>query len=93
METQTTATAKPSKEYNGHIDKGHWNVALWIGNEEHTYRFAMAAIRDAKQNPSRIHWLTRATRHFLAIYEGSRTPDGFKYTFGRVKEALRDLDD
>lgn len=89
MQTQTTTIAK---EYNGHKDKGYWNIALWIGNDESTYRFAVACIRNAKQTPSRVHWLTRAARHFCGLYGGERTPDGFKYTVARVKAALSDLD-
>lgn len=82
-----------SKEYNGHKDKGHWNIALWIGNEEPIYRFAMACIHQAKnERTSQYGWQSRAAHKFCAIYGGERTPDGFIYTRARVKAALADLD-
>lgn len=77
-------------EYNGHPSKGHWNVALWIGNEDPLYRFAMECIRGGKaKNPAK--WLQIATHRFMEVYEGERTPDGFKYTKPRVRAALKDL--
>lgn len=83
-------TASTSKEYNGHKTKGHWNVSLWIGNDEHLYRFALDCIRGAKRDyPKR--WLTVATIRFCAV-NGGKTPDGFGYTRERVRAALADLD-
>jgi hypothetical protein len=79
-----------SKEYNGHPSKGHWNVALWIGNDEPIYRFAMDCIAGAKaKNAAR--WVAIAAHRFLAVYGEEKTPDGFKYTTARVRAALRDL--
>jgi hypothetical protein len=78
------------KEYNGHPSKGHWNVALWIGNDEPTYRFAMDCVTGAKaRNTAR--WVAIAAHRFLAVYGEEKTPDGFKYTTARVRAALRDL--
>ena len=33
----TTAT----EEYNGHPSYDHWNVALWVGNDESLYNIAL----------------------------------------------------
>ena len=87
MQTQTATT-----EYNGHKSKGHWNVSLWIGNDEHLYRFAMECIKNAKRdvNPGNS-WLRLAAARFCD-YNPGRTPDGFKYTRERVRAALSDLD-
>lgn len=77
-------------EYNGHATKGHWNVSLWIGNEEPLYRFAMACIQGGKaKNPAK--WLTISAHRFLAVYGGEKTPDGFQYTTARVRAALKDF--
>ena len=77
-------------EYNGHLSKGHWNVALYMANEYPIYRFAMGCIQGGKaKNPA--NWLQIATYRFMAGYEGERTPDGFKYTKPRVRAALQDL--
>ena len=29
-------------EYNGHPSYEHWNVALWVGNDEYLYKTATA---------------------------------------------------
>jgi hypothetical protein len=80
-------------EYNGHPSKGHWNIALWIGNDEPIYRFAMDCIRDAKrERTSEYGWQSRAAHKFMHAFQGDKTPDGFNYTLSRVKAALADLD-
>lgn len=81
-----------SAEYNGHATKGHWNVALWIGNDEPTYRFAMECIEGAKaKNPGATKWPKIATHRFLEVYSGCKTPDGFMFTAPRVRAALQGL--
>lgn len=77
-------------EYNGHPSKGHWNVALYISNDELSYRFALDCINGGKaKNPAK--WLQIATYRFMEIMGDARTPDGFKYTKPRVRAALKDL--
>lgn len=77
-------------EYEGHKTKGHWNVALYIANEEPMYRFAMECIAFGRGWPN--DWLIIATKKFCRVYGGTKTPDGFKYTRERVKAALEDLE-
>lgn len=74
-------------KYNGHRSWNAWNVALWIGNDESLYRAAMECKRRAKN-------LTGATRLFLreVVSEGDRTPDGGKYNWTCVREALAGLE-
>jgi hypothetical protein len=80
-----------SKQYNGHKDLGHWNVSLWICNDEPLYRFAIDCIRGAKRDqPNR--WLTVATIRFCESMGNGRTPDGFNYTRQRVRAALEGLE-
>ncbi len=63
-------------EYQGHKTKGHWNVCLYISNEEPLYRFALECIRGAKKDkPAR--WLTVATMRFCEAMGGTKTADGF----------------
>src|SRR5262252_1956463 len=33
--------------YNGHKNWNHWNVSLWISNDEGLYRLALQFIREA----------------------------------------------
>jgi len=68
------------QEYNGHPSKGHWNVALWINNDECTYSVAMTALKE-RGRKSAARWLIM---HMLP----ARTPDGYQYTYARVYAAL-----
>ena len=75
------------KTYNGHRSWNAWNVALWMGNDEPLYRFAMDCIERArKTNPKRL--AARASRYFMGGMAESKTPDGAKYTYLAVKLAL-----
>ena len=76
--------------YNGHKDRGHWNISLWIGNDEPLYRLALDCIVNAKRDHAK-RWLTVATIRFCEIMGDSKTPDGFKYTRPRVRAALQGL--
>lgn len=67
-------------QYNGHRSWNAWNVALWIGNDEPLYRFAVECVRG--------HTLDEATRRFMAELGGQRTPDGAIYNKTCVREAL-----
>ena len=73
-------------KYNGHRSWNAWNVALWIGNDEPLYRFAIDCIESTKT-------LNAATRKFMRYFEGERTPDGAKYNPTCVREALSGLTD
>lgn len=72
---------KLAKEYNGHKSRGHWNVSLWINNDEHLYRtclnyFACGFTR------------REVARGIVELWKNQRTPDGYEYTFDRVFHAL-----
>jgi hypothetical protein len=73
-----------SKPYNGHRSWNAWNVALWIGNDEPLYRFAMDCL-------SRSRNVGGATRLFMRDMGGERTPDGGVYNATCVREALAGL--
>lgn len=77
--------------YNGHKDRGHWNVSLWIGSDEYLYRFAMDCIASAKRDVKPRHsWARLAAIRFCTSNPG-KTPDGFNYTRERVRAALEGL--
>lgn len=46
--TQETVTAKEST-YNGHTNYETWCVALWLGNDEGTYRTVRAMAAEARE--------------------------------------------
>lgn len=68
------------QEYAGHASKGHWNVDVWINNDEYTYRVAMAALKERGRK--------EAARWLITNVLPARTPDGYQYTYARVYAAL-----
>ena len=52
--------------FNGHPSWEHWNVALWVGNDEGLYNMAR---EDSK-----------ASFIYFAMYCLVETPDGARYT-------------
>lgn len=70
-------------KYQGHKNWNHWNVALWISNDEGLYRLALSCIRRARTRDD-------AARMMLDELP-SHTPDGAPYSFSSVRAALVDL--
>ncbi len=56
------------EEYQGHPSHAHWNVALWVANDEPLYRLAMAL--DTAESFARA----------MAELCQENTPDGVRYT-------------
>lgn len=69
-----------SKTYNGHRNWNHWNVSLWINNDEGLYNLARESIRRTRNREE-------AARRMLEDLPG-KTPDGAPYTVSSVKAAL-----
>lgn len=69
--------------YNGHKNWNHWNVILWISNDESLYN---AAKRCVRVSPNK----DEAARNLMA-YLPPKTPDGAPYSFTAVRAALRDF--
>lgn len=70
------------KKYNGYRSWAAWNVALWLHNDEGLYRTMCDAV---KRNKS----LESAARELARTFEGEKTPDGARYTFTSIREALK----
>ena len=73
-----------SKTYNGHKNKTHWNVSLWINNDESLYRLAKEFIDD---NANRED-AARQMMLFLEQTGQDKTPDGFKYSTTAIRAAM-----
>ena len=82
--------------YNGHKNWNHWNVSLWINNDEGLYRLALNCI---KQFPGDR---MQAAREFMGILQCSpipgrmlndtpTTPDGAPYTVTSIRAAMRGM--
>lgn len=67
--------------YNGHKNWNHWNVSLWLFNDEGLYRMARCRLRTSDT-------LDTIARSILADLP-RETPDGAPYTFASVRAALR----
>ncbi len=78
------------KEYNGHRSWNAWNVALWIGNDESLYRFAMECLNSPRVNRNK-RGFAFATRLFMKTMGGERTPDGAVYNALSVRLTLEGL--
>jgi hypothetical protein len=70
-------------KFNGHKNWNHWNVSLWLNNDEGLYRLAKSCIRRTSTKPE-------AARVLLPLL-GAKTPDGAPYSFSSVLAALRGI--
>lgn len=73
--------------YQGHRNRNHWNVALWIGNDEALYRVALDYIRQYRTKD-------RAARAMLEALQASgvtHTPDGARYTITAIRAAMVEM--
>lgn len=71
-----------AKTYNGHKNWNHWNVSLWLNNDEGLYRRAVELARRSNRD--------RAVEQLLSELPGE-TPDGAPYNKTNVRAALRDI--
>lgn len=77
-------------KYNGHKNWNHWNVALWLNNDEELFRAMQSWIVAAGGNKE------RAARAFLyALKSGGdygpamdKTPDGAPFSISAIKAAM-----
>lgn len=73
--------------YNGHESWEHWNVALWIYNDEGLYRLAQECIR---QDSSLSGAAQALCESLVRSGYGASTPDGAIYTPSTVKAAIQE---
>lgn len=83
-------------KYNGHKNWNHWNVSLWINNDESLYRAAMKCVQRWPGNKM------QAARELMGILECSpipgrvlthtpTTPDGAPYSVSAIRAAMRGM--
>jgi hypothetical protein len=71
------------KAYQGHKNRNHWSVNLWLYGDEGLYREAMrlcSKYNRAEAAEKMLEWL-----HGNDIYE---TPDGAKYSVSSIRAAM-----
>ena len=74
-----------NKSYNGHKNWNHWNVSLWINNDEYLYGAAKNCVRRYKGSRD------SAVRHMLGWLkdqEITHTPDGAPYSLSSIRSAM-----
>ena len=74
--------------YNGHKNKNHWNVSLWLNNDERLYRGMLSHIRAAKNKDT----AARAFFYTLKSHKEEHTPDGAPYSVASIRAAMIGLE-
>lgn len=74
-------------KFNGHKNWNHWNVSLWINNDEGLYSLARDCVKRS---------LTKADAAFLFIQSvrdcgAVLTPDGAPYSVSSVRAAMVEM--
>lgn len=80
-----------NKPYNGFKNWNHWNVSLWINNDEGLYRLAQECIEDANRSEFRKVGESKrelAAKMFLVRVDDTKTPDGAPYSVTTIKAAM-----
>lgn len=74
--------------YNGYKNWNHWNVSLWINNDEWLYRMALNFITRYPKDRD------RAAAQMLVRLQDEKilqTPDGAAYTKTTIRAAMRGM--
>ena len=73
--------------YNGWKNWAHWNVALWILNDEGLYGLALDVVRNHKTQDAAARAML-AELHDMGV---TKTPDGARYSVSALRAALSSL--
>ncbi len=76
-----------SKPFNGHKNWNHWNVSLWINNDEGLYRMAQELVRDSENRQVAAQSMLAALQD-MDMY---KTPDGAPYSVTTIRAAMREM--
>lgn len=78
-----------NQPYNGHKNWTHWNVALWLGNDEGLYNQAMEYKN--KSTPKGKLYTPRRAAYALSRMLPSKTPDGARFSIVALTAAIEGL--
>ena len=70
-------------KFNGHKNWNHWNVSLWINNDEGLYRMALDMCRRYKRDEA-----ARRMLETLSDCGVTKTPDGAPYSVSSIRAAM-----
>ena len=73
--------------YNGHKNWNHWNVSLWINNDEGLYRMALNYVKFKGRSYSKDKCAEAmlSELHDVGI---THTPDGAPYSKSAIRAAM-----
>jgi hypothetical protein len=75
-------------KYNGHKNWNHWNVSLWINNDEGLYRVARYYVRSAATKNDAAQMMLEHLKTEAGI---TKTPDGAPYSVSSVRAAMVEM--
>ncbi|QMV32525.1 hypothetical protein KMB83_gp05 [Ralstonia phage Anchaing] len=75
-------------KYNGHKNWNHWNVSLWINNDEGLYRMALDHVRNCSgtREKAALNMLDELRESGI-----THTPDGAPYSVSSICAAMRGM--
>ena len=74
-------------KYNGHKNWNHWNVSLWVSNDEGLYRLAQYWIEAARNREEAAEYMLQDLRESGVTV----TPDGAPYSKTTIQAAMRGM--
>tara|TARA_R100000808_G_scaffold24044_1_gene54396 strand:+ start:692 stop:943 length:252 start_codon:yes stop_codon:yes gene_type:complete len=80
-------------KYNGHKNWNHWNVSLWLFNEEGLYRAVCACVERSRTLDEAAELVLEHVQRISSATDRHpvTTPDGAPYTFTSIRAALTGL--
>jgi hypothetical protein len=73
-------------KFNGHKNWNHWNVSLWINNDEGLYRMAKLMARSYSRGIAAKKMLEELNENGI-----THTPDGAPYSVSSIKAAMKGM--
>ena len=74
-------------KFNGHKNWNHWNVSLWINNDEGLYLTA----REFKRRYHTQENAARSLFNYLTDAQVTKTPDGAPYSISAIRAAMSEM--
>ena len=75
-------------KYNGHKNWNHWNVSLWINNDEGLYNMARDYVRAYRYGKLPAAMAMLRDLQDMGV---TKTPDGAPYSVSSIRAAMAGL--
>ena len=70
-------------KYQGHKNWNHWNVSLWVNNDEGLYRMAVELCNNNKRSVAAARMLSELNE--MGVY---KTDDGAPFSVSSIRAAM-----